>query len=52
MQEAVMQAVRRVRPIEFYGLIGMLLFMSVGALYGGYSFIGDPSGEQVDIPAE
>ena len=45
-----MQAVRQVRPVGLYALTGVLVFMAIGALYGGYSFLTDPSGGQMGIP--
>jgi hypothetical protein len=47
-----MQAIRQPRPIGLYGLMGVLLFVSFGALYGGYSFLSDPSGGRMGIPVE
>ncbi len=45
-----MQVVREVRPVGLYALTGVLLFVAFGALYGGYSFLSDPSGGQMGIP--
>ncbi|MCX7783944.1 MAG: hypothetical protein N2318_09935 [Meiothermus sp.] len=47
-----MQVVRQVRPVGVYGLMGVLAFVAVGALYGGYSFLSDPSGGKMGIPTE
>ena len=47
-----MQAVKQVRPVGVYGLIGVMLFMSFGALFGGYSLVRDPSGGLLGMSVE
>ncbi len=47
-----MQTMQQVRPAALYGLIGVLLFVSLGAFYGGYSLVSDPSGSQMGIRLE
>lgn len=45
-----MQAIRARRPAMVYVLMLVLLFLSVGALYGGYHLLTDPSGGSLGMP--
>lgn len=38
------------KPILIYPLILLILFVSIGALFGGFSLISDPSGSSLKLP--
>lgn len=40
------------RPAALWVLLGMLLFLSVGAFYGGISLIADPTGGLLRMPPD